>query len=103
MTNKLEHRLYELLSDEYCGNETMPLGNRSLRVTTPDGCERVVMFTNDAFDLGFGYPDEWQMIIRREYFHQVMRWYLKQWAFGEWFGLKRKIWYVLLHRKVTRY
>lgn len=95
-----EERLYKLLGDEYCGNTTMPLDSRRLRWHSDDGVERVVMFVNDAHELGFGHPDEWQMIIRRSDFHRVILWYARQWAFSEWLGLRRWAWYRLLHRRV---
>ncbi len=99
---RLENRLYDLLGDEFCGGTTMPLDHRALKWRSEDGVDRVFVFLNDAFEVGVGYPDQWQAIIRREDWHKMMRWYLRQWAFGEWFGLRRWAWYKLLHRRVNR-
>jgi hypothetical protein len=63
----------------------------------------VVVFENDAFELGFGYPDKWHMFIRRQDFHKIMRWYMFNWGYREWFGLRRTIWYKLLSRRVARF
>lgn len=98
----VETWLYDALGEEYCGSTTMPLDHRTLTWTSKDGCERVFVFLNDGFEVGFGYPHEWQVILRREDFHKVARWYVRQWAFGEWFGLRRVLWYRLLHRRVDR-
>lgn len=101
LRDKLEDKAYVLLSDEYCGGSSVPLDHRTMYYTDMN-CDHVVMFSNDAFELGFGYPDHWKMFIRRESFHKVMRWYLKQWAVSEWFGLRRWAYYKLLHRRVNR-
>ena len=99
---KLENKLYHILSTDWCGNDDVPLTYRRLKIKHDDGLEYVISFENDSFELGFGYPDKWLMFLGRKDFHKVMRWYLKNWAWGEWFGLRRYLWYKLLHRKVER-
>jgi hypothetical protein len=99
--HRIEKKLFSLLSYKYCGNDTMPLENTVLHYED-QSCDRVVMFLNDAFELGFGYPNEWHMIIRRKSFHKIMRWYLWNWVVFEWFGVRRWLWYKLLHRRVNR-
>ncbi|MBP9839983.1 MAG: hypothetical protein KBC44_03355 [Candidatus Pacebacteria bacterium] len=96
-----ENKLYELLSTDWCGNDSPPLTYRKMTYGE-DGCEYVVVFEEDSSALGFGYPDEWKLFIDRKNFHKVVRWYLKQWAWGDWFGVRRWLWYKLLHRKVER-
>ncbi len=64
----IEDRLYDLLGDEFCGNTTMPLDHRSLKWTSDGGVDRVFVFLNDAFEVGIGYPDEWQVMLRRKEF-----------------------------------
>lgn len=100
--HSIENFLYKALSDKWCGNDMMPLNHRVLRFRAQSGVDYVVSFQNDAFELGFGYPDEWKMFIGRKDFHKIMRWYIKNWAWGEWFGLRRYLWYKLLRRKVAR-
>ena len=102
MTASLENWLYRLLSSDFCGNDTMPLDRERFRYTD-QGCEHVVVFENDAFELGFGYPNKWHMFITRKSFHKIVRWYLWRWGWGEWFGLRRYLWYKLLHRRVRGY
>lgn len=99
----MENFLYELLSEKWCGNHCVPLDHRILEFKSRHGCEEVVMFSNDAFEIGFGWPNRWHMFYRREDFHRIIFWYLRQWAFGEWFGLRRIIWYWLLHRRCERH
>ena len=97
-----ERRLYYLLSEHWCGNEMVPLDHRSIHIDD-DGCTRVFCFLDDSFEIGIGYPDEWHAIIRRPAIHRFIWWYLCQWAFGEWFGVRRWIWYKLLHRSCKRH
>lgn len=101
LRDRAEDKVYELLSDDYCGGQAVPLDYRTFRYVN-NHCDHVVMFSNDAFELGFGYPDEWHMFIRRESFHKIIRWYLKQWIVSEWCGIRRWAWYKLLHRRVVR-
>lgn len=66
------------------------------------------MFLNDAFEIGIavkweenGHVDEgWKIIERTEDFRRIAAWYLWRWAWGEWFGLRRKLYYWNLHRSV---
>jgi hypothetical protein len=97
----LEEIVYSLLSEKWCGNDIAPLDHHTLYVNN-NGCEYVFSFLNDSFEVGLGYPSKWHTIIRRECFHKIMFWYLRQWIFSEWFGLRRKIWYWLLHRRCTK-
>lgn len=97
-----ESRIYYLLSGHDCGNETVPLDHQSIRIDD-DGVTRVFCFLNDSFEIGIGYPDRWHCILRREAVHKFIFWYLSKWIFGEWLGLRRWIWYKLLHRRCRRY
>jgi len=94
--------LFDLLGEKWCGNVTVPLSQRTMEYKDPQGCDYVFSFV-DAFEIGIGYPDKWLCLLRREAVNKFIWWYLRQWAFGEWFGLRRVVWYCLLHRKVNRY
>lgn len=96
-----EYRLYHALSEKWCGNDGVPLDHRRL-IADDDGCERVFAFLNDSFEIGIGWRERWHAIIRRETIHRFIWWYLRQWAFGEWLGVRRWLWYKLLHRQVER-
>ena len=98
----VERWLYHALAEKWCGNDNVPLDHRTLYFGN-HGCEYVASFLNDSFEIGLGYPDKWHCIIRREAFHKLIFWYLRLWAFSEWFGLRRWIWYKLLHRSVGRH
>jgi hypothetical protein len=97
-----ERRLMHLVAENSCGNDGVPLDWRTLHVDD-QGCERVFAFLNDSFEIGIGWPDRWHCIIRREAIHKFIWWYLRQWIFGEWLGLRRWIYYRLLHRSVERF
>jgi hypothetical protein len=94
---EIEDWLYSALSTKWCGSDHVPLNHETFKRG-----ERVAMFTNDAFDIGVGTSDEWIYIFRREEFQAMALWYLRCWAVKEWFGLRRKLWYWLLHRRVSR-
>lgn len=101
MLNKVERKVWDFLGKDYCGNNTMPLDHECLHYRDGE-VDRVVSFLNDSFELGFGYSHEWHTIISRKGFHKIVRWYLRKWAFTEWFGLRRYLWYKLLFRSVNR-
>lgn len=94
--------LYDWIGGEWGGNTDVPLSHESINFNSRD-VEHVVMFLNDSSEIGFGYPDEWHTIIERKSFNKVIRWYLWKWAVFEWFGLRRWIWYKLLHMKCKKY
>ena len=66
-------------------------------------------FLNDAFEIWIGetYTDgdakdeNWKFSCRTEHFRKIAFWYLWHWAWGEWFGLRRKLFYWDLHRRVS--
>lgn len=99
----VENWLYKALGEEWLGNTMMPLGGNHTLHFHEDGVEYVASFIEDAHDIGFGYPDEWKLIIHRKSLHKVMRWYLWNWAYRDWFGVRRWLWYKLLHRIVQRH
>jgi hypothetical protein len=118
---RLEDWLYHILSDRTFspGNDFVPLHWSSLYVTddgkrctlpepTSDAYSRaplihVFSFLDDSFSIGIGWPDRWHCILHRPVVHAFIRWYLRQWIFGEWFGLRRVIWYWLLRRRCARW
>lgn len=97
----LEQIAYHLLSERWCGNDDVPLCQRTLYVPS-EGCQYVFCFLNDAFEIGIGWPNKWHGLYRREVINRFIRWYLWQWAWAEWFGLRRRIWYWLLNRRVQK-
>lgn len=100
---KPERMIYRWLSEDWCGNENVPLDHRTLYAQEKNGCEYVFSFLNDSFEIGIGYPNKWHGIYRREVINKFIRWYLWQWSVGEWFGLRRWIWYKMLNRRVKGY
>jgi hypothetical protein len=95
---KLEGWLHSAISTKWRGNNAVPLNHETFKRG-----ERVAMFLNDSFDIGVGTSDEWIYIFRRNEFHAMALWYLRCWTLKEWFGLRRKLWYWLLRRRVQRF
>jgi len=62
----------------------------------------VAMFCNDAFDICIGYPNQWRICLRRKALCRLIFWYLWLFAYGEWFGLRRYLYYKFLYRRCKR-
>lgn len=66
-------------------------------------------FDNDGFDLSIDtkYDDDKRsrivLCMAAVDFRRIALWYLWRWGWGEWFGLRRWLFYKRLHRKVSRY
>lgn len=102
---KIVNILFNLVSDEYGGSRgSVPLNGKTITIEDKiSGVENVFGFLNDSFEIWFGYPTSWQFHMRRKTFHKMVLWYLKKWAFSEWFGLRRKLFYFLLTMKIKKY
>jgi len=65
-------------------------------------------FGNDAYDLWIAckWTDEESetscVVMAAEDFRKIALWYLWRWAWGEWFGLRRRLWYAALRRICAR-
>lgn len=65
-------------------------------------------FNNDAHEIWIGTReidrgqthDRWAFHCSTQAFRRIAIWYLWRWAWGEWFGLRRKLFYWDLHRRV---
>ena len=62
-------------------------------------------FRNDAFEIWIGKKyndsaDTWMGFVSAPTFRRMAIWYLWRWAWGEWFGLRRKLFYWDLNRRV---
>jgi hypothetical protein len=87
---------------------TGPMRGRS---TIGDTAEYTARFMNDAFEVGVyvRYTDDqgdeghWIGTYPTWLFRRIAWWYLWRWAYGEWFGLRRTLYYRWLHRHVARY
>ncbi len=98
----LEKWLYRALSDNTVGCESVPLSwsHKKFPAFRKGDCEHIIAFSNDAHEVSLGTPHQYDMQIRREIFHKMIRWYLGQWIFREWLGVRRWLWYRLLFRRV---
>lgn len=68
-----------------------------------------IRFGNDASELWIsrkydGHGEDWHWVgtYPTKDFHRIARWVLWRWAWGEWFGLRRWIYFKWLHRHVAR-
>lgn len=107
---RLEERLFDALGEEWGGSANPPGDHLSIHIRDyePDQFGRPVYYvaatSNDGFDLWLGKSYEWDTFMsaseaRRLAWFILWRW----WGRGTWFGLRRWIWYRLLHRRVRPY
>lgn len=65
----------------------------------------VYVFTalEDGHEIGIGWPDKWHVILNGGVALRLA-WFIlwTWWARGTWFGLKRRIWYWGLRRRIDR-
>jgi len=66
----------------------------------PEEGYQVISFTNDGWQIGLGYEFKWCMMIDRSSWNKMIRWYIWRWIRGEWFGLKRWLFYRYIDWKV---
>ena len=97
---KFEQFIYRRLGSHACGNVVAPCDWMSMHggisSTYP-----VVHITEDAFTLWIGSANEWAFhMSRRE--ARRLAWFVlwRWWICGEWFGLRRALWYWALRRVV---
>lgn len=99
----LEDRLFDALGTEWCGGTHPPMDRMTLTVNgTERGVEHVYAVGNDGFELWIGYPDKWLFHTGRRG-AKALTWFLIRWWVGEWFGIRRWLWYKLLTRRIARY
>lgn len=60
----------------------------------------IVTYVDDGHEIGFGYHDEWKLIISRKVFAKAVRSYIKIWAWDNWFGLRNWLYFKALHKIV---
>lgn len=101
MSHEAENWFYEALGTDWCGNTTVPCDNMSLRWVEM-GKQSIASVGNDGFELYLGGPNSWEWTVRREHALKLA-WFIIRWrVFGEWLGIRRAIWYWLLHRRCER-
>lgn len=95
----IEDRLYTLLGNEWCGNTTPPMDNRSYRWGHEGDDYRVFAQGEDGGVMWIGSAHQWNDSVSLKRFRRIAMWTLWQWAWGDWFGIRTRAWYFLLHRR----
>lgn len=75
----------------------------------PGEAEYTARFLDDAFSIGVAayWPEDggesrWALILPAPVFRRLALWYLWRWTYGEWFGVRRWLFYRWLRRHVAR-
>jgi len=95
---------YKWLGDQLCGSPVPPGSTQHLDFIDKMGLDwHISTSSNDGFWLSIGYGGEtkvdfWDNDARRVAWFILWKW----WAKSTWFGLKRALWYRLLHRRVRQ-
>lgn len=102
-----EDRYHEGLGGAPNGHQCSPHYNSNQRGMST-GVEWYSMcFGNDACDVMIAekFTDEktstWALHMAAEDFRRLALWYIWRWAWGEWFGLRRRLFYWFLDRDVA--
>lgn len=64
--------------------------------------DNLIKFNNDGHEVWLGNDNEWYCHYKHSEFRKMIYWYLYQYAIVDWFGLRTKIWFFLLHRRVNK-
>ncbi len=96
----LEALLFDLLGSSACGNTVAPCDWMAL-----DGglgpSAPYVQISEDGSSLWIGTANEWHLSMSRTEARKLALWVVfRWWIVGEWFGLRRWLWFRLLHRRV---
>ena len=98
--------IHEKLGDDFGGSPCPPGSIASMEFGPEDeGKSMYVASTgNDGFELWVGYHHKWLFHCDEKHARELA-WFVfyEWWAKATWFGLKRKIWYWELHKRVERY
>lgn len=107
MILKLANFIYRILGTEWCGSPNPPADHETLHFGDIDQDTKkpmlVASVSNDAFELYIGYPSQWQMSMKAKDARRLARFIIWAWWIkGEWFGLRRALWYSALNYKIKK-
>jgi hypothetical protein len=98
MIRRIELFIYRMIG-QYDGYYTHPpMDDRKYYYNSYD----LIKFNNDGHEVWMGSSDEWHWHAKHSEYRRIVIWYLYQWIIIDWFGLRTKIWFWLLRRKVNR-
>lgn len=103
-------RIYNFTGKEWLGNNAPPLTDRTILKydfhddpSSWDGkAYSIVTYIEDGHEVGFGYHNEWKLLMNRKVFAKVVRNYIFIWAWHNWFGLRHWLYFKALHHVVER-
>ena len=93
--------VYRKLATDWCGNSHPP-GDHWRKDFGPDSYPQIAVWNNDGFELWLGMPHEWHTHMPRAQARRLA-WFIVQSDIAIWFGLRRKVWYWALRRKVRKH
>lgn len=99
-TDRLADWIYEHLGTEWCGKAGPP-GDKWRIDFGPDAYPSLAVLNNDGTELWLGMAYEWHTHMSRKQARQLA-WWLLRCEVALWFGLRRKVWYWALFRRVKR-
>lgn len=88
------------LFSQYDGFYTKPPMDHLKKYYTKD---ELICFCNDGGEVWFGRSDSWYHFMKHSEFRSVIWWYLKTWAFKDFFGLRTFIYYKLLSASTNQH
>lgn len=65
--------------------------------------DELIMFTEDGGEVYLGTSNNWDWHTKHKEFRKIVFWYLFQWAFVDWFGVRTHVWHWLLRRQISKY
>ena len=101
LVDRLADVIYRRLATDWCGNSHPP-GDHWRKHFGPDSYPELAVWNNDGFELWIGMGHEWHTHMPRSQARRLA-WFIVQSDIAIWFGLRRKVWYWALGRRVRKY
>ena len=93
--------IYKHLGSEWCGNSHPPGDHRRINFG-PDAYPELAVWNNDGFELWIGMGYEWHTHMPRSQARRLA-WFIFTSDVLIWFGLRRKLWYWALNRRLRKW
>lgn len=99
------HLLMRLAGDDFGGSPCAPGDQASVHLRDyPDGDYYVASVSEDAGTLWLGYRDKYSTLLGRNEALKLARFIVwRWWIRGEWFGLRRRVYFWALRRNIAQW